>query len=153
MDILVWQTGLHSSVYCVMTFHNTLVLVYIRFGDQSQSHQTVKTQGRVSAAKKAVWRTSVSFTGSANSLFSTLVSLKPLSRFLSNSHIICPPYMRHYVPNLKEIGPVVCKVCVPENCLIFFTFFFFCAPFYKYKFEPTKDTFAVDRFLSNLAHL
>ena len=34
--------------------------------------QCIKTHGCVSAAKKAVWHTSVLFTGTANSLFSTL---------------------------------------------------------------------------------
>ena len=66
------------------------------------------------------------------------------------------------MPNLKEIGPAVRKICVPEyiflEIAIFFTFFFlffffFFAPFYKSIFEPTKDTLSIDRFLSNLAHL
>ena len=52
-----------------------------------------------------------------------------------------------YIPNLKEIGPVVCKLCVPENCPIFFTFFFFLfAPFYKSNFEPNKNTLPVIDF-------
>ena len=62
-------------------------------------------------------------------------------------HIIIQPY----IPNLKEIGPVVCKICVPENCPIFFNFFF--ATFYNSNFESTKNTLPVDRFLSNLTHL
>ena len=84
--------------------------------------------------------------------FKPLISLQPLGRFLSNSHTLCPPYTQPYIPNLKEISPVVREIYVPENCLIFFTFFFF-APFYKSNFEPTKNTLPVDRFLSNLAHL
>ena len=62
--------------------------------------------------------------------FQPLVSLQPLSQFLSNSHILCPPYMQLYKPNLKNISKVVCKICVPENCPTFFTFFFF-ALFHK----------------------
>ena len=87
------------------------------------------------------------------SCFQPLISLQPLGQFLSYSHILCPPYTRPYIPNLKEIGPVVREIRVPENCPIFFTFFFFFAPFYKSNFEPTKNTLPVDRFLSNLAHL
>ena len=48
--------------------------------------------------------------------------------------------MQLYIPNLKKIGPVVHEVCVPENCPIFFIFFF--TPFYRSNFEPTKDTFS-----------
>ena len=91
--------------------------------------------------------------------FQPLISLQPLYRFLSNSHILCPPYTRPHIPNLKEIGPVGSKIYVPENCPIFFTFFFlfiiifFFTPFYKSSFEPTKDSLPVDQLLSNLAHL
>ena len=45
------------------------------------------------------------------------------------------------------------EIYVPENCPIFFTFFFFFAPFYKSNFEPTKDILLIDRFLWTLAHL
>ena len=58
----------------------------------------IKTHGHVSAAKKAMWCTSVLFTGTANSPISNLVFL------LSNSHILCPLYTQPYIPNLKEIG-------------------------------------------------
>ena len=60
--------------------------------------------------------------------------------------------MRPYIPKFKKISPVVHEICVSENYPIFFTFFFF-APFYKSKFEPTKDTLLMVRFLSNLVHL
>ena len=88
--------------------------------------------------------------------FQPLVSLQPLGQFLSNSHMLCPLYTQPFIPNLTEISPVVYEICVPENCPIFFTFFFFFfffSPFYKSNFEPNKNTLAVDRFLSNLAHL
>ena len=88
--------------------------------------------------------------------FQPFVSLQPLNQFLSNSYILCSLYTLYtqpYILNLKEVGPLVCEMCVHENCLIFFTFFFFFAPFYKSNFEPTKNTLSVDRFLSNLAHL
>ena len=38
------------------------------------------------------------------------------------THILCPPYMQPYIPNLKKIGPVVHEICVLEDCPIFFTF-------------------------------
>ena len=85
--------------------------------------------------------------------FQPLISLQPLGRFLSIAHILYPPYTRPYIPNLKEICWEVCEICVPENCPIFFTFFFFFAPFYISNCEPSKNTLLVDWFLSNLAHL
>ena len=54
--------------------------------------------------------------------FQPLISLQPLGQFLSNSRTVCPPYMQPYIPILKEIGPVVREIYVPENCPIFFTF-------------------------------
>ena len=101
------------------------------------SMKTIKTHGHMSVAKKAVWCTSVLFIGTANSPFSSpciSITTGLIIRFLSNSHILCPPYMRLYIPNLKEISPVVRKIHASENCPIFFTFFFF-ALFYKNNFE------------------
>ena len=96
----------------------------------------------------------VLFTGTANSPFSApriSITTGPISIKFT---YFMPPYMRHYIPNLNEIGSVVCEICVPKNCPIFFTFFFFFfAPFYKSNFEPTKNTLPMDRFLSNLVHL
>ena len=68
--------------------------------------QWIKIHGRVSAAKKAVWRTSMLFTGTANSPFSTphisittvLISIK-LTYFMPSIHTILHT-------NLKEIGLV-----------------------------------------------
>ena len=37
-------------------------------------------------------------------------------------HILVQPYTQSYIPNLKEITPVVSEV--PESCQIFFVFFF-----------------------------
>ena len=113
----------------------------------------IKTHGRMSAAKKAVWRTSVLFTGTAKSPFSTThtsITTGPISIRLR----YCMPSI-YAIPSLKEIGPTVHKICVHENCQIFFTFFFlfFFAPFYKSNFEPTKDSLLMDQFLSILAHL
>ena len=97
----------------------------------------IKTHSRVSAAKKAMWRTSVLFTESTNSPFSTScisIITRPISIKFT---YFMPSYMHSYTPNLKEIGRVVWEICVPENCTIFFTFFFFfCAPLYKSNFEP-----------------
>ena len=81
--------------------------------------------------------------------FQSLISLYPLPQFLSNLHILCPLYRQLYIPKLEEISPVVCEICVPEICSIFFTFFFF-AQFYKSNFGPTKDTLPVDQILSQV---
>ena len=110
------------------------------------------TRSCVSSQESIVWHTSVLFiTGTANSLFSTLrisITTGPIS-------IKFPYFMPSIYTTLhtkfEKIGPVVYEICVHENCPIFFTFFF--APFYKSNFEPTKDTFLMDQFLSNLAHL
>ena len=82
----------------------------------------IKTHGCVSVAKKAVWCTGVLFTGTANLLFSTpcisitagVISIKFTYYMLS----MCTTL--HTL--LKEIGSVVCKIYVPDNFLIFFTF-------------------------------
>ena len=52
--------------------------------------------------------------------------------------------MLPYLPNLKDIGPVVCEVCVSENLPYFFNFLFFFAPFYKNDFKPTNNIFLVN---------
>ena len=85
--------------------------------------------------------------------FQPLISLSPLGLFLSSKHILCPPYMRLYIPNLKEISPVVHKICVPWKWPQFLHIFLLLALFYKNNFEPTKDTLLMDPFPSNLAHL
>ena len=72
--------------------------------------------------------------------FEPLICLQLLGRFLSDLLILCPPYTRPYIPNLKEIGPVVREIYGLENCPIFLTFFFFFAPFYKSNFEPKGKT-------------
>ena len=90
-DVTLQSVAIWNPVKWPVHYHNSL---------------NIKTHGCVSVAKKAVWCTSVLFTGTANSPFS------PMGWFLSNSHILCPPYTRSYIPNLKEIGPVVCKICI-----------------------------------------
>ena len=127
----------------ILCNQNTYILI---------SH-VIKTHCRVSATKKAMWRTSVLFTGTANLLFSTpriSITTGPISIKFT---YFMPSIYATLIPNLKEIGPVVYKICVPENCPIFFTFFFFFTPFYKSNIEPTKDTLLMNGFLSNLAHL
>ena len=119
---------------------------YLMFGYQD-------TQSCVSSQESRVAHKCV-ITGTANSLFSTpciSITTGPIS--IKFTYFISSLYMRPYIPNLKEISPVVREICVPENWPIFFTFFFFFAPFYKCNFEPTKNTLLMDRFLSNLAHL
>ena len=66
----------------------------------------IKTHGCVSETKKDVWHTSVLFTGTAKSPFSTphiSISTGPISiKFIQ--YILCPSYMQLYMPNLKKIG-------------------------------------------------
>ena len=74
----------------------------------------LKTHGGVSAAKKVMWHTSVLFTGTASSPFSTphiSITTGPISVI---SRILCPPYARPYIPSLKEIDVVVYEICVHE---------------------------------------
>ena len=49
----------------------------------------------------------------AVTVFNTLyLSNHVLDRFLSNLHILCPPYTRPYIPSLKKVGLAVCKMYV-----------------------------------------
>ena len=59
------------------------------------------------------------------------VAPKLLSRFLPNLYIFCLTYTLFYISKLKEIASAVLEIFVPQNCPIFFTFFFF-AQNYKY---------------------
>ena len=83
----------------------------------------IKTHGHVSAAKKPCGTQVYYLQEPLTRHFKPLISQWSLSRFLSNSSILCLPYMLLYILNLKKIGPVVHKICVSENCPIFFTFF------------------------------
>ena len=112
----------------------------------------IKRHGGMSAAKKVVWLASVSFTETANSPFlipHISITTGPIS--IKFTYFMLPIYIRTwlYIPSLKEIGPVVCKIWVSENCSIFFTFFFF-APFYKNNVEPKKDTLLMIDFFEIL---
>ena len=98
----------------------------------------IKTQSHVSAAKKAVWHTSVLFTGTNNLPFSTShisIITGPIS-----IKFTYPPYMQHYIPNLKEISQVVCKTCVPEDAL-FSSHFSFSHCSTKINLSQTKTSF------------
>ena len=112
----------------------------------------VKIHGCVSAAKKAVWHTSVLFAGNTNSPFSTS-HISITTGQISIKFIYFMPFIYAILlTKFKEICCVLYEICVPENCPIFFTFFFF-TQFYKSNFEPTKDTLFLDQFLSKLVHL
>ena len=90
----------------------------------SMSQSFIKTHGRVSVAKKAVWHTSVFFTGTANLPFSTPYISTTTGSISMNftDFMSCIYATLQYIPNFKEIGLVVCEIFVPENCPIFFTF-------------------------------
>ena len=66
---------------------------------------TIKTHGRVSVAKKAVWCTSVLFTGAANSPFSPPHISKttgPIS--IKFTYSMPSIYAQPYIPNLKKLA-------------------------------------------------
>ena len=42
--------------------------------------------------------------------FNPLYLYNQWARFLSNSQMLCPPYTKLYIPNLKEITPVVHEI-------------------------------------------
>ena len=60
-----------------------------------------------------------------SNFFDVKISLCKISWFLPNLYILCLTYTQLHILKLKEIALVVLKVFVLENCLIFFTFFFF----------------------------
>ena len=80
----------------------------------------IKTHGHVAVGKKAMWCTSVLFTGTINLPFSTpsisittgLIYIKFI-HFMPSIYILYPPYMWPYIVNLKKISPAVYKICVP----------------------------------------
>ena len=81
-----------------------------------------------------------------NSAFHISETTKLIS---TNLYIFCLTYTQLYISKLKEIASVVLKIFVPENCLIFFTFF-------EQKitkiFKSHKNNLFMLRFLSNLEH-
>ena len=66
----------------------------------------------------------VIFTANTNSPFSTPCISITTGLISIKFTYLCPPYTRPYIPNLKEIDSVVYKICIHENCPIFFTFFY-----------------------------
>ena len=99
-----------------------------------------------------MWHTSVLFTGTTKTPFSTpCISITNGLIYIKFINFMPSIYMTLHT-TFKEIGSAFHEICTSENCPIFFKFFFF-APFSKRKFEPTKDTLFVDQFLSNLTHL
>ena len=94
--------------------------------------QVIKTYGCVSVAKKAMWYTSVLFLQEPLTILTLHISI---TTGLISIHFtyLWPLYMQPYIPNLKEIAPVVHKICVPKNCPIF-------SPFPSYSHHFTKVT-------------
>ena len=118
------------------------------------SHVYIKTHGRVTVAKKAVWRTSVLFTGTANLPFSApriSITTGPISiKFTYFMPSIYAALHTKFERNRSSSSRDTCSWKLPY----FFTFFFFFfAPFYKSNYEPSKNTLPVNRFLSNVAYL
>ena len=118
----------------------------------------IKTHSRVSAAKKAMWLTSVLFTGTANSPFSApriSITTGPISiKFTYFMPSIYATLHTKFERNQFSSSWDMCSWKLPYFLhLFFFFFFFFFAPFYNSNFEPTKNTLPMNRFLSNLAHI
>ena len=66
---------------------------------------TIKTHGRVSVAKKAVWRTSVLFTGATNSPFSPPhISITTALISIKFAYSMPSIYAQPYIPNLKKLA-------------------------------------------------
>ena len=86
---------------------------------------SIKAHGNVSAPKKGAWHTTVLFYRKHKvTVFNPLC----LYNYWTNLYHLNVFYALHiHDPKnqLKEISSVVCGICVPENQLIFFTFFFF----------------------------
>ena len=122
---------------------------------QSRLVYRIKTHGRVSAAKKAVWHTSVLYTRTANSLFSApciSIPTEPISiKFTYFMSSIYATQHTKFERNRCSSSRDMCSWKLHYFLHLFFFFFF--APFYKSNFEPTKNTLPVDQFLSHLAHL
>ena len=118
-----------------------------------QMHLKIQRHSSVSAAKKAVWCTSVLFTETANFPFLTpriSIPTGPISIRFTYFYAL---HICDSIPSLKKTSPGVHEICVAENCPIFFTFLFFFSSFYKYNLEPIEDTLLIDRFLLNLTNL
>ena len=121
-------------------------------GGFSQIQLHIKTHGRVSAAKKAMWRTSVLFTGTANLPFSTphiSINTGPISIKFT-----------YFMPSIYMTLHTKCKGNQLSSSqdmfswkLAHFLHIFFFALFYKSNFEPSKNTLLADKFLSNLTHI
>ena len=74
--------------------------------------------------KEDARHTSVLFTGTVK-LANSAICIFKTTLPISNLHIFCLTYTQLHISKLKEIASVVLKIFVPENCPIFFTFFFF----------------------------
>ena len=110
----------------------------------------IKTHDRVSEAKKAVWCTSVLFTGTANSPFSTpciYISTGPIC--IKFTYFILA-YTWFYIPGNWPSS--LWDMCILKIAP-FSSHFSSLHHFFTNNFEATKDTLLVDQFLFNLAHL
>ena len=130
---VIIQLDLFTTALVAVLITDTCIIIYI------------KIHGCVSAAKKAVWHTSVLYTGTANSPFSTpLISITTGPISIKFTYFMPSIYMTLHIKfegNRCSSSWDMCSWKFPN------------APFYKSDFEPTKHTLLMDQFLSNLAHL
>ena len=144
------------------------MLAYIKFGNWIQNYKTtelkslpnalqchiwgyffpiilkvqIKTNGCVSAAKKDMRHTSVLFTGTAKSLFSTphiSITTGPISIIFT--YFMPSIYTWLYIPNFEENRISSLRDKCFWKLQHFFTIFFF-TPIYNNNFELRKTTFS-----------
>ena len=108
----------------------------------------VKINGCVSAAKKAIWHTSVLFTGNANSPFSTS-HISITTGQISIKFIYFMPFIYAILlTKFEEICCVLYEICVPENCL-FYSHFSSSQSFTKINLRQPKAPFSWINFFQN----
>ena len=146
----LWLIIIMSCYYLIITYtciaveYNCMYMQTIILDTVQLCICNIKACGHVSVAKKDVWYVSVLFIGTANSSFSTPCIFITTVLICAYVHILCSPCTQPHIPNLKKIYLIIHKVFVPENCPVFFTFFFFFAPFQKTNFESTEDNLLVN---------
>ena len=142
---------------CTLTTHLLAYVLYTRRGmvtvhfyTQTETGKSRHTRCRVSATKKDMWHTSVLFTGTTKSPFSTphisittgFITIQFTYFMLSIYTTLHAKFEGNQLSNFK--------ICISENCPIVFIFFLLRTDINN--FEPRKNNLPVHRFPSNLVH-
>ena len=93
----------------------------------------IKTHGHVSVAKKAIWHTSVLFTGIAKFPFLISISTKP------NLNIVCPLYTQPYISKLAQMLARYVFLIIAQ-----FSSHFSSLDHFKNNFEPVLELFELN---------